>query len=418
QKRYLGVRVRLPVRDLLRNIRIAKGINPSDLQSVNLCKMSLRGEKKRVHPYADKRSRQNKQNDEKLPKSLEDLEMLVEVLKEDLQKTCQEYSPIQSLYSPSDCCQDSYPLSPESPEYYLPSESPEYYSPSESPEYYFPHEYESLFQLREVSSGYQSNTTEKPSMYHLHVSYSSDSDFQVPSPHKAIFYNSQPCNGLELMPNSLDSQRGFKCVSSPSPQQDTSAISFFQFQLQREESMLKDIPNQKLLAADRNGNMLIHKAVIQGKRALAYVLARRMVALQRIDAKDASERTALHLSAEKNQHLMVSDLISLGAQLNEKDSLGKTPLHLCAENGYVPVLEVLKSTMEDGVSVEIEALDHNGLTPLHCAVLAHCATVKEFEKPDQTSDVKKFLTLRKEQLLDGIICLQQMGANPFTTEPI
>lgn len=37
---------------------------------------------------------------------------------------------------------------------------------------------------------------------------------------------------------------------------------------------------------------------------------------------------------------MVSDLISLGANVNEQDSLGKTPLHLCAENGYLRVLEV------------------------------------------------------------------------------
>lgn len=37
---------------------------------------------------------------------------------------------------------------------------------------------------------------------------------------------------------------------------------------------------------------------------------------------------------------MVSDLISLGANVNEQDSSGKTPLHLCAENGYLRVLEV------------------------------------------------------------------------------
>lgn len=51
-------------------------------------------------------------------------------------------------------------------------------------------------------------------------------------------------------------------------------------------------------------------------------------------------QTALHLAAEKNQHLMVSDLISLGASVNEQDSSGKTPLHLCAENGYLRVLQV------------------------------------------------------------------------------
>lgn len=58
-----------------------------------------------------------------------------------------------------------------------------------------------------------------------------------------------------------------------------------------------------------------------------------------------SSQTALHLAAEKNQHLMVSDLISLGANVNEQDGLGKTPLHLCAENGYLRVLEVNWSLM-------------------------------------------------------------------------
>lgn len=42
---------------------------------------------------------------------------------------------------------------------------------------------------------------------------------------------------------------------------------------------------------------------------------------------------------------MVSDLISLGANVNEQDRLGKTPLHLCAENGYLRVLEVRSSLL-------------------------------------------------------------------------
>lgn len=60
-------------------------------------------------------------------------------------------------------------------------------------------------------------------------------------------------------------------------------------------------------------------------------------------------QTALHLAVEKNQHLMASDLISLGANINEQDSLGKTPLHLCAENGYLRVLEVSRSLSRDSV---------------------------------------------------------------------
>lgn len=53
-----------------------------------------------------------------------------------------------------------------------------------------------------------------------------------------------------------------------------------------------------------------------------------------------SSQTPLHLAAQKNQHFMVADLVSLGANVNAKDRYGKTCLHLSAENGYIRVLEV------------------------------------------------------------------------------
>lgn len=53
-----------------------------------------------------------------------------------------------------------------------------------------------------------------------------------------------------------------------------------------------------------------------------------------------SSQTPLHLAAQKNQHFMVADLVSLGANINAKDRYGKTCLHLSAENGYIRVLEV------------------------------------------------------------------------------
>lgn len=51
-------------------------------------------------------------------------------------------------------------------------------------------------------------------------------------------------------------------------------------------------------------------------------------------------QTALHLAAQRNQHLIVADLISLGANVNARDQYGKTCLHLSAEFGYIRVLEV------------------------------------------------------------------------------
>ncbi|KAM7030195.1 uncharacterized protein M8220_013157 [Acridotheres tristis] len=302
QKRYMGVRVKMPVRELLRKIRLSKGLDPAPGKEASSVKMVTKGssgktEKRRTHPYTEKQLRQGKQSAGQTPKGLEDLDILVEVLQEDLNKS----------------------------------------------------------QLRE------------------------EPGHPVP---------------------------GWIC------QQDPSALSFFQFQLHREENLLRNIPEEKLLAPDENGNRLLHKAVAQGRRALTFALAQRFASLNKIDQKDAEERTALHLAAEKNQHLMVSDLISLGANVNEQDSSGKTPLHLCAENGYLRVLEVLKNCKNNGVCVEVDVPDRCGLTPLHCAALAHSVLVTRGQSTAGDSGTGRLLRLRKEQILEGILCLLQMGAEP------
>lgn len=51
-------------------------------------------------------------------------------------------------------------------------------------------------------------------------------------------------------------------------------------------------------------------------------------------------QTALLHAANHNHHLMVADLISLGANVNEANNSGKSCLHLSAEKGYIRVLEV------------------------------------------------------------------------------
>ncbi len=51
-------------------------------------------------------------------------------------------------------------------------------------------------------------------------------------------------------------------------------------------------------------------------------------------------QTALLHAAKHNHHLMVADLIRLGANINETNNSGKSCLHLSAEKGYIRVLEV------------------------------------------------------------------------------
>ncbi|XP_068028300.1 uncharacterized protein [Anomalospiza imberbis] len=243
------------------------------------------------------------------------------------------------------------------------------------------------------------------------------------SPSQEGFLRNSPSQDMPALPSlaevSLEAPRGspdveghLRLTPNSFTRQDLSALSFFQFQLSREENLLRNIPEEKLLAPDENGNRLLHKAVAQGRRALTFALAQRFASLNKIDEKDAEKRTALHLAAEKNQHLMVSDLISLGANVNEQDSSGKTPLHLCAENGYLRVLEVLKSCKNNGMCVDVDLPDHCGLTPLHCAALAHTVLVTESQSTARDTSTGRFLRLRKAQILEGILCLLQMGAKP------
>lgn len=46
------------------------------------------------------------------------------------------------------------------------------------------------------------------------------------------------------------------------------------------------------------------------------------------------------MAVPANQHLIVQDLVTLGAQVNTTDCWGRTPLHVCAEKGHSQVLQV------------------------------------------------------------------------------
>ncbi|TNN33104.1 NF-kappa-B inhibitor zeta [Liparis tanakae] len=140
--------------------------------------------------------------------------------------------------------------------------------------------------------------------------------------------------------------------------------AFFWTQLQREESQLAAVPDAELLAPDEHGKTALHQVACIGKRALGYAIARRMAAANRLDLKDSDGMTPLLHAAKHNHHLMVADLILLGADVNEANHSGKTCLHLSAEKGYTRVLEVLKNAMLDGVYVDVEATDNSGTAVL------------------------------------------------------
>ncbi|NWW88422.1 IKBZ inhibitor, partial [Rhynochetos jubatus] len=426
QKRYMGVRVKMPVRELLRKIRLSKGLDPAHSKDTS-CLISL--------PYLPPSPFlllfQGKQSVGQTLKGLEDLDILVEVLQEDLNKSQLKK---ECLHSVPDGFWQGFSTDLQASRWETGGSKQaagglqeRRHSFTKLRSYYSLKDFNSVLRgevetsfhddqrnMPESSSpGTYSRASEKETSWWIQEALTStQKDFQRHSSQNTspLFNPAGACSEvlLEAHTDSPDIGGHLKSTQIPFTQQDLSAISFFQFQLHREESLLSNIPADKLLAPDENGNRLLHKAVAQGRRALTYALAQKFASLNKIDEKDAEKRTALHLAAEKNQHLMVSDLISLGANVNEQDSFGKTPLHLCAENGYLRVLEVLRNCKNNGMCVEVNLTDHYGLTPLHCAVLAHTVLVTESQKTDISTDTGRFLKLRRDQILEGINCLLQM----------
>ncbi|XP_068590225.1 NF-kappa-B inhibitor zeta [Cebidichthys violaceus] len=360
EKVYLGVRVKMPVRDLLKKIRIDKGWEPHDLQNIH--GKSVKGDGQKVKMRAARRSYKRKRS----TKSLEELAIIVEVLEEDLRtgNTCRS-SP-QSLPSPN---------------------------PPVSPGW--------------SQSGYNSD----------------ESDEMIPSPD--FYGTSSPGSAGEyqqawsppgfthtgLQPSGIGGVGGgeWEWADTQNQEWNLNNSTFFWAQLQREESQLEDISDAELLAHDEHGRTTLHKVACIGKRALGYAIAKRMAALNSLDLKDSDGMTALLHAAKHNHHLMVEDLILLGANVNETNNSGKSCLHLSAERGYIRVLEVLKNAMLDGVYVDVEATDNSGICVLQCASLALKATVRKLENskfPNQT----RLHTLRQEQIMETLECLLQMGS--------
>ncbi|CAJ1066007.1 uncharacterized protein zgc:113279 [Xyrichtys novacula] len=366
EKVYLGVRVKMPVRDLLRNIRLAQGRDPQDPQEK--CGKTAIGEKKRVKTRTGRRTAKRKRP----TKSLEELAIIVEVLEEDLRTGNTYCSPPQSLPSPGS------------------SVSPEW-SPT--------------------GAGY--NSDESDEMIPSPQSYMSHSpgslEYQQALSPTTFMHNSlqHPCVGHMGDGGGGAGMEDFFDIPNQDWSVDSSA--FFFTQLQKEESQLRHIADSVLLSTDDQGRTALHKVACVGKRALGYAIAKRMAALNSLDLKDSEGMTALLHAAKHNHHLMVADLIRLGANVNERNYLGKSCLHLSAEKGYVRVLEVLKHAMMDGVYVDVEATDNSGMSVLQCASVALKATVRELET-STSPNYTRLHTLHREQMMETLECLLQMGS--------
>ncbi|XP_029302476.1 NF-kappa-B inhibitor zeta isoform X2 [Cottoperca gobio] len=360
----------MPVRDLLKKVRIDQGWEPQDIQEIYSKK--IKGLKQQVKTRTARRTTKRKRS----TKSLEELAIIVEVLEEDLRtgKTCS--SPPQPL---------SYSNSPVFPER----------SPTGS-------EYNSDGSDEMIPSP-QFYMTYSPGTAEYQQALSPPGFMQTSLQPSSIGNIGRVCGGREEW---ADAQKHDWNLNNS---------DFFWTQLQKEESQLRDVSDAVLLAPHGHGTTALHKAACVGKRALSYAIAKRMAALNSLDLKDSDGMTALLHAAKHNHHLIVADLIHLGANVNETNSSGMTCLHLSAEKGYIRVLEVLKHTMMDGVYVDAEATDNSGMSVIQCASVALKVTVRQL-KSSKSSNHTRLHTLRQEQMMETLKCLLQMGSYLHTME--
>ncbi|XP_056412253.1 NF-kappa-B inhibitor zeta isoform X2 [Hyla sarda] len=221
-----------------------------------------------------------------------------------------------------------------------------------------------------------------------------------------------PCNQF-LSDNAVQSSPDVSPSSCRAEVNQTSPFqigkSFFHWQIEQEEKKLVHVPTEKLLSKDADGDTWLHLAVAQGRRALSYVLAQKMASLHMLDIKEHNNQSALQVAVAANQHLIVQDLVNLGAQVNTTDHWGRTPVHVCAEKGYPQVLQAIqKSLAASNQYINVDATNYDGLTPLHCAVIAHNAVVQRLHSGTPATDD---LLTKNKAMVDTIKTLLHMGAS-------
>lgn len=246
------------------------------------------------------------------------------------------------------------------------------------------------------------------------LSFPQIGDQLVGSQQSSEFYMPS-CGSLQPNPQGDVSQHASLYYPS-----QTQGKSFFQWQLEQEEKKLSHLTQAQLLSKDSDGDTLLHITAAQGRRALAYVLGKKMAAVNMIDVKEHNGQSALQVAVAANQHLIVQDLVTLGAQVNTSDRWGRTPLHVIAEKGHFHVLMAI----EKGLSLScqhfnLEVTNFDGMTPLHCAVLAQNHMAHELQSKlhqHPLSVETQELVMTSKSLLDTIKALLQMGASIETRD--
>lgn len=137
------------------------------------------------------------------------------------------------------------------------------------------------------------------------------------------------------------------------------------------QSILERLPN----AAEQNdqrGRNFLHMAIMKDDlESVLFLLAIQVDVNSRVH--DVNQTPPLHLAAASKNEMIVRNLILAGARVNDKDATGKTALHIAAERGQLSSLSALLQNYAD-----YDAGDSDGNNVLHIAVReGHLSVVRE-----------------------------------------
>ncbi|KAM4600960.1 NF-kappa-B inhibitor delta [Polymixia lowei] len=180
--------------------------------------------------------------------------------------------------------------------------------------------------------------------------------------------------------------------------------------LEQARMFLRAMDYNRTTGQDEDGDTILHIYTAKGLRECAFAAAEKLRDLGKLDAKEHKGKTALLVAVTANQSDIVQDLLSFGADINACDVKGQSALHLAAHYGFPAVLQVILSS---GPAVNLEARNFEGMTPLHCAVISHCAVTKPLSVSGQADVGLQFKAGEK------LTCLQLLlnaGASVFSQE--
>ncbi|KAM6958079.1 NF-kappa-B inhibitor zeta isoform 1-T2 [Tautogolabrus adspersus] len=194
--------------------------------------------------------------------------------------------------------------------------------------------------------------------------------------------------------------------------------SLFHWQILQEVQRVGGVSPEQLNMQDSDGDTYLHIAVAKGKRALAFVFAAKMAGCGSLDMKEHNGQTALQIAAATNHPFIVQDLLEHGADINSRDLWGCSPLHVCAEKGhFVSLQSIWRTLMGSGRPIDIEMYNYDGHTPLHSAVLSHCAVVREQRHQDNSCSFTAMEQgRRRRSYIESIKTLLLMGASCGTKD--